>query len=185
MKMINLGCGDKFHNDFVNVDLISNHPNVVTCNFLNGIPFSDNHFDFAYHSHVLEHFSQADGRLFLQECHRILKVGGVLRIAVPDLENIIRNYLQALEASLSGVTLADYNYDWMMLELYDQAVRTTGGGNMGKYLTQVTVKNEDFVRSRIGTFYDFIRLSHNTNHPNISLRSRLKTLMPTPLWNFF
>ncbi len=183
--MINLGCGDKFHENFVNVDLVSSHPKVIICNFLNGIPFADNDFDFAYHSHVLEHFSKDYARVFLQECYRILKPGGVLRIAVPDLENIVRNYLQSLEAAISGAPLATYDYDWMMLELYDQFVRSVGGGNMGKYLTQTTVQNEDFVKSRIGNFYNFIRSSHNPEAEPIGLRATIKRLTPDFIWNIF
>ena len=43
-----------------------------------------------YSSHTLEHLSRDQGRFFLQECARVLKPGGVLRIVVPDLAVILR-----------------------------------------------------------------------------------------------
>ena len=42
------------------------------------------------------------------------------------------------------------NYDWMLIEMYDQTVRNHSGGNMGKYLFQDTIVNEEFVFERIG-----------------------------------
>lgn len=150
MKLLNLGCGQKFHKDWVNVDFYSNSEHVIAHNLLNGIPFSAVEFDVVYHSHVLEHFSKEDGKKFLAECFRVLKPGGIIRIAVPDLEQIVKNYLNSLEGALAGNSEAADNYDWMMLELYDQTVRNYSGGEMAKYFYQSEIKNEKFVFSRVG-----------------------------------
>lgn len=40
-------------------------------------------------SHILEHFTKEDGRCFLAECYRILKPGGKLHVAVPDMDIFI------------------------------------------------------------------------------------------------
>ena len=98
--MLNLGCGKTFHRDWVNVDFISSGPEVISHDLTQGIPFSSETFDVVYHSHVLEHFTALQGDFFIKECFRVLKPGGILRIAVPDLETIVRNYLQFLEQGL-------------------------------------------------------------------------------------
>src|SRR6185436_2450514 len=79
---------------------------------------------------------------------RVLSPGGILRVATPDLEQICRLYLSKLGEAAAGMAQADY--DWMMLELYDQAVRERVGGNMLAYLAQTPLPNEDFVFGRIG-----------------------------------
>ena len=154
MKYLNLGCGSHYSKkpEWVNLDFTSSGPGVIEHNLLQGIPFSDNEFDLVYHSHVLEHFSKSDGSHFIQECLRVLKPGGILRIAVPDLEGIVRNYLKFLEEGSRHPedSLVKANYDWMMLEMYDQTVRSKSGGDMLGYLSQDRIANEDFLFQRIG-----------------------------------
>lgn len=55
-------------------------------------PFAGETFDCIYSSHMLEHLSPRDASRMLCECRRVLKPGGVLRIAVPDLDRIIAAY---------------------------------------------------------------------------------------------
>lgn len=56
LNYLNVGCGSKYHKDWVNVDMNSNSPDVISCNLLKGILFPDKKFEVLYHSHVLEHF---------------------------------------------------------------------------------------------------------------------------------
>jgi len=149
MKFLNLGCGNRYNTDWVNIDFKSSSKLVIEHNLLNGIPFPGEEFDVVYHSHVLEHFSKTQAVTFLKECHRVLKSGGIIRIAVPDLEKIARSYLENLDRALQGDFEASKNYEWIMLELYDQAVRNFSGGNMAKYLYKPEI-NEAFVYERLG-----------------------------------
>lgn len=154
MKYLNLGCGTHYstQGEWTNLDFVSTGEGVIAHNLLSGIPFEANSFDLVYHSHVLEHFSKEDGDNFITECFRVLKPGGVLRIAIPDLERIVKKYLKFLEEGLQRPddTIIKANYEWMLLEMYDQTVRNISGGNMGKYLFQETIINEEFVFQRIG-----------------------------------
>lgn len=150
MRLLNLGCGSRYHCDWVNIDFASRSPDVIEHNLLNGIPFHDNEFDVVYHSHVLEHFSKREGAAFLAECFRVLKPGGIIRIAVPDLEGIAREYLKQLELAFSGDKEAQNNYNWIMLELYDQAMRTESGGEMKRFFSMPQIPNEKYVFSRMG-----------------------------------
>ena len=147
---LNLGCGTRFHPDWINIDFVSSGE-VMSCDLRKGIPFSDASCDVIYHSHLLEHLSRARAATFLQECYRVLKPGGILRIVVPDLEGIVRSYLSQLEKKNQGAGGSDYDYDWMTIELLDQLVREKPGGEMLTYLSQAPVPNPDFVISRIGT----------------------------------
>lgn len=92
LNYLNVGCGGKFHKDWVNVDMTSNSKDVIVANLLKGIPFPDNSFDVVYHSQVLEHFPKEKARDFIKECFRVLKPDGIIRVVVPDLENIVNEY---------------------------------------------------------------------------------------------
>lgn len=151
LPYINLGCGDKYHKDWVNIDLYSDSPFVKSCDLRKGIPFAENSFEVVYHSQVIEHYEKDDARRFMKECYRVLKPDGIIRIVTPDLENVVRNYLFYLEANINNPTEDTIaNYEWMMLELYDQAVRNDWGGEMAKFLQRSGVINEQFVIDRIG-----------------------------------
>jgi predicted SAM-dependent methyltransferase len=55
-------------------------------------PFDDNSVDYVFHEHVIEHLSYQQGQFMLKECLRILKPGGRLRSATPDLETFVKLY---------------------------------------------------------------------------------------------
>ena len=150
LRLLNVGCGRRFHPSWTNIDLESSDPEVRQHDITAGLPFEDNHFDAVYHSHVLEHLDPAAGEALLDECFRVLKPQGVLRIVVPNLEQIATLYLNYHREAWSGDETAEVNYRWMKLELLDQLVRTHSGGRMGQYMASEGIKNLGFVRSRFG-----------------------------------
>lgn len=154
MRLLNLGCGSTFHPSWINVDIISTSPHVKGCDLRKPLPFADGAFDAVYHSHVLEHFSREDGRRFMTEAVRVLRKGGVIRVVVPDLEQIARLYLGVLEKALQDDVRAQRDYEWMMIELYDQTVRTSSGGEMRKYIRDGGIEDLGFVRARVGVEAD-------------------------------
>lgn len=157
-KLLNVGCGRRYHGGWINLDLDSTDPSVIEHDATDGLPFGDNHFDAVYHSHVLEHIEPSQGESLIAECYRVLKPGGVLRIVVPDLERIARLYLENHDLAWQGDDTAGINYNWMKIELLDQLVRRRSGGRMGPYMASDEIQNSDFVRSRVG---DEISLSRN------------------------
>ena len=147
---LNLGCGGRYHSDWINIDVRAVAPDVTSYDLSRGIPLADGSCDVVYHSHLLEHLRHADALPFLIECYRVLKPGGGLRVAVPDLERICSLYLEKLRLALAGDPTARCDYEWMLLELYDQALREQSGGMMLAYLNQDSIPNETFVFHRIG-----------------------------------
>ena len=151
LNYLNVGCGRKVHKDWVNIDMISYSPDVKRVNLIKGIPFPDNSFDVVYHSQVLEHIPKEKAEGFIKECYRVLKPDGYIRIVVPDLENIVNEYKSLLDENLKNpIQLSEANYDWILLEMYDQTVRNHMGGLMAEYLQQAEIVNEKYILDRTG-----------------------------------
>jgi hypothetical protein len=55
-----------------------------------------------------------------------------------------------LERASSGSQEAAFNYEWILLEMYDQTVRNYSGGEMGAYLSREHIPNEEFILNRMG-----------------------------------
>jgi predicted SAM-dependent methyltransferase len=89
-RLLNLGCGQRFHTAWTNLDLVPAHPSIRRFDVAQPLPFEDAVFDAVYHSHLLEHLPRAQALPFLCECRRVLKPGGILRLAIPNLEAIAR-----------------------------------------------------------------------------------------------
>jgi predicted SAM-dependent methyltransferase len=62
------------------------------------IPEPDNSASVIYSSHMFEHLDKHEATHFLSECHRVLKPDGIIRIAVPNLEIPINEYLKNRDA---------------------------------------------------------------------------------------
>jgi predicted SAM-dependent methyltransferase len=152
LPYLNLGCGSHFNLQWVNVDFLKTGDDVIAHNLLEGVPFDDNSFEVVYHSHVLEHFQKNDAPKFIAECYRVLKPGGKIRIAVPDLEQIVNNYTRLLNMGKADPANEKIraDYEWIKIEMYDQTVRNVTGGEMANYLSAETLPNNEFVMERIG-----------------------------------
>jgi len=56
------------------------------------LPFKTHTFDLVYSSHVLEHFHRDMTQKVINEWVRVLKPGGIIRLSVPSIENLIKIY---------------------------------------------------------------------------------------------
>ena len=72
--------------------------NIQFADATKSIPLQTSSVDCMYTSHMVEHLSQKGARSFLKEVKRVLKVGGVVRIAVPDLRIAVDDYLETNDA---------------------------------------------------------------------------------------
>lgn len=89
---LNLGCGEITHPAFVNVDaLVARHIHYIR-RIDDLRPFRDNSVDLIYASHCLEHFGHREIDRVVAEWQRVLKPGGVLRVGVPDFDQLLAMY---------------------------------------------------------------------------------------------
>ncbi len=86
------------------------------------IPYADGTVDVIYSSHMIEHLDRLDARSFLAECRRVLKPGGILRVAVPDVSLTVRDYV------------ADGNADIFLEQLQFDLDRPRGLGGRLRHL---------------------------------------------------
>jgi predicted SAM-dependent methyltransferase len=116
MLKLNLGCGPCTPDSWLNVDYamgawlakvpilstLNKKFKIINLNWAENIfiydlrkhfPWEDNSVDVIYSSHTLEHLSKDEGQRFLEECHRVLKPQGIIRIVVPDLKAIVNRYV--------------------------------------------------------------------------------------------
>ena len=150
IKMLNIGCGSTFHPDWINLDIASSNPSVISVNIKSGLPFPADTADVCYSSHVLEHLNRHGAQNLINECMRVLKKNGVLRLVVPDLEGIAREYVRIVDAISLGDKKKFSEYDWILLEMYDQTVRNNSGGEMASFLNSLDQSDRAFSSSRIG-----------------------------------
>jgi SAM-dependent methyltransferase len=115
-----------------------------------GLPFRTGAFDVVYHSHLLEHLTRTEGTALLTECWRVLRPGGVLRVAVPDLERIATLYVDAVRDLRAGVPGARARHTWLTLELLDQVGRHQSGGQIASFLREAGEEERCVARERWG-----------------------------------
>ena len=89
---LHLGCGKRYIEGFTHIDLAKyDHIDFE-------IPvdkldiFSNNSIDEIYASHVIEYFDRDKVKIVLEEWYRVLKPGGLLRLAVPNFNSLIKVY---------------------------------------------------------------------------------------------
>jgi predicted SAM-dependent methyltransferase len=118
---LNLGCGLQTPAGWINVDgswnaRLARHPflrrmlsllhilppdkltipwpsTILIHNLREPLPFADDSASAIYSSHLLEHLYVEEGRQLILESFRVLASGGVLRVVVPDLNTIVREYM--------------------------------------------------------------------------------------------
>jgi predicted SAM-dependent methyltransferase len=151
MEYLNLGCGEIYHEDWINIDYTSNSQSVLEYDLTKGIPKGDQTVDVVYHSHILEHFTKQQAVEFLRECYRVLKPNGSIRIVVPDLQYSVKEYELAYnELKLEKNSFNQNRYDWSVIELVDQLTRTYSGGEVMRFLKQPVIHIEKELERRVG-----------------------------------
>jgi len=114
--------------------------NVVVHDLRRPIPVEDGSVDAVYHSHVLEHIDRAHVGTFLAEVRRVLRPGGIHRIAVPDLEAASRRYLAHLDACASDPA-AGADHDAYVGVIIEQMVRREPAGTASQPPLRRSVEN--------------------------------------------
>lgn len=150
MIYVNCGCGSRFstEREWVNIDFNGSEIGVKRHNILKNLPFKNEQVDAVFSSCMLEHFTKEQGYNHIKECYRVLKRGGVIRIVVPDLEDVCKEYLRILDLVREG-NVNKERYEYILIELIDQMTRTQSGGEMWKYW-QREDRDEEYILERTG-----------------------------------
>lgn len=98
-KRLNLGCGGKRMEGYVNCDLFSS-PAVDEAFSLDSIPYADGTISAIHSEHALEHLPRAKAELAPLEWARVLKPGGELLLKIPDIELCCEYFLKSKEDHL-------------------------------------------------------------------------------------
>lgn len=97
---LHLGCGERRLPGWVHID-VRPLPGLDHVSPIDHLPmFADSTVDEIYNCHVLEHFGRHEFPKALQEWHRLLKPGGILRTAVPDLAACFEVYRETGDITL-------------------------------------------------------------------------------------
>lgn len=89
---LNLGCWHRYIPGFIHVDLCD-MPHIDHISNIDNLPFiSDESVDLIYVSHAFEYFDLHHASKVLSEWRRVLKKGGVLRMSVPDFDQLLKIY---------------------------------------------------------------------------------------------
>lgn len=94
VRRLNWGCGPCAAPGWINSDVQPGDGIDVVADIRDGLPLASEFFDYIVTIHALQDLTYFDVLPALRELHRVLKVGGVLRMAVPDLDRAIDAYLR-------------------------------------------------------------------------------------------
>ncbi len=97
VQRMHWGCGPKGKAGWINVDILKGDGIDITCDILDGLPLANDSLDYIVGIHVLNEIAYPNVPLALKELHRVLKVGGVLRLSLPDLEKNIHAFQNKTE----------------------------------------------------------------------------------------
>lgn len=140
---LQVGCGPNCLDGWLNADLVSGD---IYLNAKRKMPFKPKSFDFIYCEHFIEHLGKENGLKFLNDCYRILKENGIIRIVSPDLEKIIDIYYDRspyvkrqtlIEAYGKGTQLQpcelfnDYMHKWGHKFIYDKQMIASALASIG------------------------------------------------------
>lgn len=150
---INIACGDSYIKGWQNYDYLPSSEFVQRADLLGKLPVASNEAEFVYSSHFLEHIPVSKVDDFLAECYRIIKPSGYIRLVLPDLEELCRSYLEYREQGQHDKA------NFLVLEIFDQCVRTQPGGELGLLYNNLLSTNADkrmieFVKHRTGYSFD-------------------------------
>lgn len=118
LRRLNWGCGTEPQPGWINSDIKEDPTVDISCDILDGLPLEEGSIDYVVSIHALPELRYPDLVPALMELRRVLAPGGVLRLALPDLD-------RAIEAYRAG------DRDYFLIP--DEDARSTGA----KFITQM------------------------------------------------
>jgi predicted SAM-dependent methyltransferase len=149
VRKLQIGAGPNPLRGWLNTDLLPDtypeHRNeIVFLDATRPFPFLDLTFDYVFSEHQIEHIPEPAAHSMIKECFRVLRPGGRLRIATPDLAAILDLYEEPLNKT------EQHYVEWVM---------TTFRPNIGSGNKRCYVINHMFTDHKHEFIYDFETLS--------------------------
>jgi predicted SAM-dependent methyltransferase len=156
VRKLQLGCGNNPLPEWLNTDMYMTDK-VVCLDVSKPFPIPSQSFDYIYSEHLIEHLDFHVGQEMLAECFRILRPGGKIRLATPDLESILGLFCEpksdvqekyihwSVDTWMPGVgnytdtmVINNFFYNWAHRFIYDdktlcQSLKSTGFTEIKKY----------------------------------------------------
>ena len=92
VRKLQIGAQSNSIAGWLNVDLAPKSHDVAFMDATKPFPFPSNSVHYIYSEHMIEHISFEDARFMLDECFRVLKSKGKIRISTPDLAFLMDLY---------------------------------------------------------------------------------------------
>lgn len=92
VRRLNWGCGGHTLPGWINTDVKEGDGIDLSCDIRNGLPIGTGSIEYAASIHALPEVPYTELVPVLTELRRVLKPGGVLRLALPDLIKGVRAY---------------------------------------------------------------------------------------------
>jgi predicted SAM-dependent methyltransferase len=150
VKKLHIGAGEHVLRGWLNSDLYPYQREVIYFDATKVFPFEHRTFDYVFSEHMIEHVTFTQGLDMLKECHRVLKLGGKIRVATPDLLFLIelykvsktpleRAYIEwAVDTQVQGAfsykdtyVINNFFRDWGHKFIYDEKVLREALENVG------------------------------------------------------
>jgi len=97
VRALQLGAGPNAIPGWLNTDISPARTEIAYLDATRPFPLADETFDYVFSEHQIEHIEARHALPMLNECLRVLKPGGRLRIATPDLAVVIGLYSETAD----------------------------------------------------------------------------------------
>lgn len=163
-KALHLGCGEKHFQDWLNIDIGGKADICWDLNYpLNFL--GERKWDYCFSEHVLEHFPRPVSTRLMAEIFRALKPGGIVRLALPDLDVIVHDYIRGFDRTQFGALNEEFRKQYGDVyytkgEFLDICMR--GWGHTYLY----NFEDIEILLKRVG-FGSVIRQNHRVSNASI------------------
>jgi predicted SAM-dependent methyltransferase len=123
---LHIGCGKNHMDDWINVDVRRTSVADLAWDVTLKFPFEEGSCRYIYNEAFLEHLTVDQGLAFMRECRRLLEPGGVLRIAMPSVQNIVNRYLSDDWKQQDWLAWPEYAHVETRAEMMNMSFRAWG-----------------------------------------------------------
>lgn len=92
VRKLQLGSGLKLLDGWLNTDCSLVFKSPCFLDVTRPFPIEERQFDYVFTEHLIEHLTFKQGQNLLRESFRVLKAGGKIRVACPDLQIVVGLY---------------------------------------------------------------------------------------------